>query len=283
MPPLEDFRRELADLLSAYAERRRARAHGRSAEREFAIAAILERLARECATLDPADYQACRVALRHLPRRPMRRPDHLLAEIGVTYTPENASDLVFWMTRRLLRSAPAGNGAAGARAPLIEAVACNFAAGFCVVAPILAVWEGKLGIEQWRDQTIADATPAVPAVVVASEEADGGRNADRSATVVLNFRPSPAAEQCQVPIRTGLRQAQPYSGGTLMVVPRSNYCEPPILEDDLGNPALTLTLSVALMVGAMGSLKLWGWLQRREDRRGAAPDWTASSLTARES
>ena len=295
MVEFDSFRQNLATLLLCQADRRRqSAAEGRLTGEDLKVVALLERLARDCENLDLHVFLICRLMFthRHLARRFLQRRDHLLAQVGVIAWPSDATELVRWMMRNLIddeedrsvmingdRSAatrPVGpvqappaalRPAVRSRAPGAFATAArDLTAGFGIVAPLLALWEVKLGIGQWRDQAAAQAGTAVPATVISSEPVRGGRSGPIASKVVLTFQPTPAASACQVAARVSGDPSHHAAGTTVMVVPRSPACEPPLVVAAIGDPAITFVLAAGLMAGGLGALKLWSRLGRPRRR-----------------
>lgn len=290
MVEFDVFRQDLATLLLCRADRRRhAWAGSQATGEDLKIIALLEQLAADVENLDMQVFLVCRAMLTHkrLARRYLRRRDELLAQIGVTYWPVGATDLVRWISRQTLaddpeaprqgaaRAIPAPpprstdspyrsrSAAAAPRSPLGTSVAADFCAGFGIVAPMLALWEVGVGVGQWRDNATATSHPSVPASVVAADPIGGDRSAGLASTVVLNFQPTPAATSCQVSVRVGFTPVRPEVGTTLMVVPRSANCEPPLIAAELGDPLMTFGLAAALLAGGIVALKMWSGLSRR--------------------
>jgi hypothetical protein len=104
MVEFDVFRQNLATSLLACADRRRAcGAGGTPSGEDLKIAARLERLAADVENLDLHVFLIFELMFtqKRLARRFLRQRDDLLAQIGVTTWPENASDLVRWMTRQI--------------------------------------------------------------------------------------------------------------------------------------------------------------------------------------
>lgn len=302
MVEFDAFRQDLATLLLCRADRRRhALAGAQATGEDLKIVALLDKLAADVENLDMQVFLVCRSMLTHkrLARIYLVRRDELLAQIGVTYWPVSATDLVRWISQQTLaddpeatrhetvraipapRSRSTGKVTPQSRSPLVASVAADFCAGFGIVAPMLALWEVGVGVEQWRDRTTVDAHPAVPASVVAADAIGGDRSAGLASTVVLTYRPSPSAASCQVSVRVGFTPMRPEVGTTLMVVPRSANCEPPLIAAELGSPMITFGLAAASLVAGVVALKMWSGLSRRAVRphepAGADPHHSAWS------
>ena len=75
----------------------------------------------------------------------------------------------------------------------------------------------------------------------------------------------------------------PAAGTTLMVVPRSPHCEPPLLLSEIADPLATWSIAVALMIAGLCALKL---RDRRSARRALSvfgAGWITQASAARSS
>lgn len=124
MTDIDRFRLSLANMLMSAADRRRRSfTDHRPSGEDLKILALLERLAADVPRLEPHVYRICGAALAQMQRR-----DDLLAEIGITVCPPDATALVTWLHGQVIDDAtPVGCGGperrdAGIfRAPSLEA------------------------------------------------------------------------------------------------------------------------------------------------------------------
>lgn len=312
MVAFEVFRQDLTNLLLRCADHRRHGGPGCPDVGESrAIAALFERLAADVRNLDLQVFLVCQTRLRHqrLAGSFTQRRDDLLAQIGVTYCPANATELMCWMSRHSreadhvsdgspLRFVPLlpGRGFGGTAAPararsrkdgpstISASVASDFAVAFGIVAPMLSVWEFGRAVGQWRDQQTLHATSPVPATVIASETIGGDRSPGLARQVVLSFQPTPRSASCQVAVRIGFAPTGPEPGSTMAVVPRTGNCEPPLLPSEIGDPGATVMLAASLMIGGLGSITLWDRIYRKKHGPPSRPHrrtrsrWGAASV-----
>lgn len=293
MSDLDLFRQDLAGLLARCAtDRRLSLCGGVESGEDLKIIALFERLAREAATLDAAVIErGAHAANPGLDKRCfVPRREALLAQVGVLYWPGSAADLVQWMGAQVLEiDPPGGDGGrvppadrpaarrpadAGPSPPRVggtikasafpSSFANDFSAGFGIVAPLLSVWEIGQGIGQWRDHVRLGSRPAVPASVLSAMPSEGDRGASLSSDLLVSFKPSPSETACRVAVRIGPATVRPAAGATLMVVPRSFNCEPPLIASEIGSPMMTFALAAGLMAGGLVALRLWGSLATRE-------------------
>jgi hypothetical protein len=288
MLDLEMFRQDLAGLLHGMAEDRRRASGGRMCGEDLKIVALYHRLAREAATFDGAVYAACqdRLAPEPLARCFRDRRDDLLVQVGTMFWPKTADELVTWLTDQIVADRPktATDGQAGEWASLRQpppnrgrdrsnaprqtftaSWGIDFCAGFGIVAPMLAVWEVRVGAAQWQDRALAHAHPAVAAHVASVETMVEGRSA--ATNVVLDFSPAPGAGSCRIMMRDVMPPLTVTPGQSLMVIPRSSDCEVPLVAARIGDPWSTFALAIALVAGGLVALKLWARLGRPRVRR----------------
>ncbi len=291
MVDLDAFRRDFAATLLDCADRRhRSAGGGVLTGEDLKIIALFERLAADVENVDRHVLLTFDVAMTHkrLARVFPRPCEDLLAQVGVSYCPPNATELLRWLTKqvgaeaRQIRPADRSTAAFGSArdrkhpsrrrssaeiaAPpdFLVSVAADFSAGLGIVAPMLAVWQVARGIGQWRDRAVAEGHPTVPANVISSQPSAGIRHPGLSSQVVLSFRPSASSETCVVSVRIGRPPEQTMAGTTMLVVPRSAECEAPLLRSEIGDPLTTFALAACLMLAGVGALKLWNWLDRPE-------------------
>ncbi len=167
---------------------------------------------------------------------------------------------------------PAGMRGVPGGTELASGVARNFTAAYTVVAPLLAVQQIGTGIEGLHERAVAATHPTVPADLVSVAAAGGDRRPEAASNLVLAFQPAPGAALCQVQVHTRLSPARFQAGETVMVVPRSDRCEAPVLPVAAADPAAALALAAALLLSAMGAWNIWHRLETRTPH--PEPAWT---------
>ena len=289
MLELDVFRRDLCSWLSDCAQaRRRAFATGAAAVENLRIAALLEDLAADAANLDRHVFLIFELMLtyRALARRFMQQRERLLFEVGVSCSPATATDLLRWLIRQTLDDDALGrHGTDKPRCIIValrdpdEAVQSRSYDGMAgalfsgstatklcrwigLVAPVVAIWELGHAVGQWRNQAAADARPAVPATVISSEPVGSLRHSSMASDTVVEFQPMPSSMICQTSVRVGSSR-QPEPGTTMMVIPRSSHCEPPLLASDIGNATISYASGAFLLLCTLIALKLRRWLDVR--------------------
>ncbi len=285
VPGLDAFRRDLAITLRSQAERRRQALGGTGsfADQLDAIR-LLEDLADDAKNVKPHVFLIYRSLLANdrLRRLFEREKRGLFARVGVDRTPCDATDLIRWMLREVgdmayhegtwpdagcleLYCEPARDRpreqdrASGPSAT--QTFVLELSAGFGIVTPMLAIWEARQGFWQWRDQAFVAAHQKLPAMIVSLDQVDDGRSSQFLAAS-LAFTP-PGQAECRVTLKRHSGTSFPKVGGTMDVVPRAPGCAEPLVPSQIGDPLATLTLSAALLVGGLSSLKLWAALRRR--------------------
>lgn len=109
MSNLDVFRQDFAALLQGYAaDCRRGLRGGRVGAEDLEIIVLFERLARQAERLDHEVFETCQ---GRLGREPLahcftRHREGLLSQIGILYWPNDASDLLRWMTVRVTTIMP---------------------------------------------------------------------------------------------------------------------------------------------------------------------------------
>ncbi len=304
MVEYDAFRKDLANSLLRCAEiRRRSRAGGALNGEDIKIVALLEGLAMDVKNLDLHVFLIFELMFTHkrLARQYLRRHDDLLAQLGVTYRPTSATDLVRWMTHHTMDDALDGGAPRPLRRPQVEgwsspgriregqrgpvigdrpglplSLAVNFIAGFSILAPCLSLWNIRTAFGQLHDRSLMADHAAVPATVTSVKAVTASRSSGIGSDVVLSFR-QPSGEACTATWHTGIPAFSGAPGDTVMVVPRSASCEMPLIPLDVGDPMQTFALAAALMAGGLASIKLWSWLSRRSPRPATPSVWPVTA------
>ena len=159
-------------------------------------------LAADTEHLDLHVFLICKLMLthRHLALRFLDRREGLLSEVGVTYRPATATELVRWLIWRTMDDSPEGRpGSDQARKMTLAVLSPNragrmraYPAGSFVsaaiglstwigiVAPVISVWEIGRAIGQWRDGAAPDGQVIVPATVISAVPIGSVRHSQHS-------------------------------------------------------------------------------------------------------